>query len=202
MASGDAEAIEAVLRGDVDRYAELVDRYQAAALRVAFSLIGNHEDAKDISQDAFVSAFQALGRFRREAKFSTWLFRIIVNKCKDAYKHRARRPLVVASIGEPDANNDHPGMLFVDAGDPGGGPGEQLVNRELAQRLSDAIGALPMKQRTAFLLHHVHGLPLEEVAGVMGCRTGTVKSHLFRATEHLRVHLAPWLAQEGVSWSS
>mgnify|MGYP001598511995 FL=1 len=83
----------------------------------------------------------------------------------------------------------------MDVEDSGAGPAEQLADRELSQQLSRAIGELPLKQRTAFLLHHVHGLPLEEAAGVMECRIGTVKSHIFRATERLQAFLRPWLAE-------
>ena len=196
MAEDDAETIRAVLSGDVDRYAELIDKYQGPAIRVAFSFLGNYEDARDVSQDAFVSAYRSLGRFRAAAKFSTWLYRIVINACKDAYRRRARQPMVVAGVGERSADEDGGGGLFVDAADPSTGPGEQSANRELSRRLSAAIGELPMKQRTAFLLHHVHGLPLAEAATVMGCRVGTVKSHVFRATESLRDVLTPWLAQE------
>ena len=198
MAERDTDTIRAVLNGDVDRYAELVDKYQRQAIRLAFSLLGNDEDAKDVSQEAFVSAYRSLSRFRGGAKFSTWLYRIIVNECKDAYKRRARQPMAVASVGPaaPDADEDA-SLFAVEITDPAAGPGDQLANRELGGRLSAAIGALPMKQRAAFLLHHVHGLPLQEVAAVMDCRTGTVKSHVFRATEALRAQLAPWLAKEG-----
>ena len=196
MVGSDADTIHAVLNGDVDRYAELVDKYQGPALRIAFSFLGHYEDARDVSQEAFVSAYRSLGRFRATAKFSTWLYRIVVNECKDAYRRRARQPMVVAGVGAPEVDEHMGGGLFVDVADPGAGPGEQSVNRELSRRLSEAIGELPMKQRTAFLLHHVHGLPLEEAAAVMGCRVGTVKSHVFRATESLRAALTPWLARE------
>jgi len=196
MAGSDADIIQAVLNGDADRYAELVDKYQETALNVAFSLLGNEEDAKDASQEAFVSAFRSLRHFRGGAKFSTWLYRIVVNECKDVYKRRARQPLVVAAVGsprqqrgEPDADLDGAG-LFVDVEDSAANPRDQLANRELGRQLSSAIGRLPMKQRTAFLLHHVHGLPLEEVASVMHCRLGTVKSHVFRATHHLQEALS------------
>ena len=198
MATQDAEVIQAVLAGDVDRYAELVDRYQRPALALAFSLLGNYEDAKDVSQEAFLSASRALARFRGQAQFSTWLFRIVVNECKDTFKQRARRPMAVASVGPPEASGEDDAALFVDVDDPAAGPRERLAQRELAGRLTDAIGTLPMKQRTAFALHHLNGLAIEEVATVMGCRVGTVKSHLFRAMEHLRVQLAPWVGQEGV----
>lgn len=192
----EAETIRAVLDGDVERYAELVEKYQAAALRLAFSFLGNYEDARDAAQDAFVRAYQSLARFRARAQFSTWLYRIVVNVCKDVYRTRARRPVAVATVGTPDPEDRDDPTLFVDVADPAAGPSDHAANRELSRRLTDAIGALPMNQRTAFLLHHVHGLALEEVSAVMGCRLGTVKSHVFRASESLRRQLAPWLTQE------
>ena len=196
MAGSDAETIHAVLNGDVDRYAELVERYQDRVIRLAFSFLGNYEDARDVSQDAFVNAYRSLARFRGTAKFSTWLFRIVVNQCKDAYRRRARQPMAVLHVGEPDAEGEQGTGLFVDVPDPGAGPSGALENRELSYQLTAAIEGLPMKQRTAFLLHHVHGLSLEEAAAVMGCRLGTVKSHIFRATATLRRQLSPWLAKE------
>lgn len=198
MPALDDEVIHAVLAGDADRYAELVDRYRGLALRLAFSLLGNYDDAKDVSQEAFVNAYRSLGRFHRGAKFSTWLYRIVVNECKDAIRQRTRKPMAVVAVGTADAGAEDDPTLFVDPQDPAAGPSEQLANRELARRLGTAIEQLPMNQRTAFLLHHVHGLPLDEVSGVMGCRVGTVKSHLFRATEQLRRHLSPWVEQEGI----
>lgn len=194
MAS-DREIIDAVLRGDVERYAELVDRYQQTARQLAFSMLGNHEDAKDASQEAFVNAYRSLRHFRGGARFSTWLYRIVVNECKDVYRQRSRQPAVVVRVGEPDPGTD--GLsLFTDVEDPTIGPADQLANRELGRRLSGAIRMLPMKQRTTFVLHHLHGLTLEEVASIMRCRLGTVKSHVFRATQQLRAQLGPWLAKE------
>ena len=197
MDESDAAAIDAVLRGNVDRYADLVDKYQQQAIRLAFSLLGNEADAQDVSQEAFVSAYRSLGQFRGGAKFSTWLYRIVVNKCKDAYKRHARRPFVVAQVGEAAPDSDDEGSLFVDVADPTTDPSDHLATRELSQQITAAIGTLPMKQRTAFILHHVQGCSLEEAAVVMDCRVGTVKSHVFRATEHLRVQLTPWLEKEG-----
>jgi RNA polymerase sigma-70 factor (ECF subfamily) len=86
--------------------------------------------------------------------------------------------------------------LFIDVDDPSADPRAQLANQELSRRLSGAIQALPMQQRAVFVLHHLNGLTLEEVAETLRCRVGTVKSHLFRATGHLRAHLSLWLAQE------
>jgi RNA polymerase sigma-70 factor (ECF subfamily) len=197
MEHSDAAIIQAILDGDADRYAELVDRYQDQAIRIAFGFLGNYEDARDVSQEAFVRAYRALGRFRGGAKFSTWLYRIIVNACKDHHRRRAREPLAMDRVGEPDPDAPLEG-LFVEVDDPAAGPRDQLANRELGRRLSTAIEGLPMKQRSAFLLHHVHGLPLRDVAQVMGCRVGTVKAHVFRATEQLRVRMSAHLAQEGL----
>ena len=194
MAGRDAEVIQAVLRGHVERYAELVEWYHDQAIRVAFGFLGNYEDAKDVSQAAFLRAYQSLGRFRHTSKFSTWLYRIVINECKDTFKRRARQPLAVARVGEGDDGDE--GSLFVDVADPGADPADRASGRELSAQLSRAIGRLPMKQRTAFLLHHVHGHSLQEAAAVMGCRLGTVKAHVFRATASLRKQLGPWLTQE------
>ena len=194
MAS-DADIIQAVLQGDVDRYAELVDKYQGLAFRLALGLLGNAEDAKDASQEAFVNAYRALERFRGGATFSTWFYRIVVNECKDTYRQRAREPMAVARVDGSGADADG-ATLFVEVHDPAATPRDQLANRDLSHQLTRTIRELPMKQRTAFVLHHLHGLTLEEAAAVMRCRLGTVKSHIFRATEQLRRHLRPWLAEE------
>ena len=194
MANSDAQAIAAVRHGEVDRFAELVERYQAPAIRLAYTFLGNYEDARDASQEAFVSAYRSLAAFRGGAKFSTWLYRIVINKCKDAYKHRARRPAIAGRVGVPDSNDDE--SFFIDVDDPSAGPDEQLANRELGRQLTLAIRELPMQQQTAFLLHHVHGLALADAAQIMGCRTGTVKAHVFRATESLRKRLTPWVTPE------
>ena len=188
--SSDADVIEAVLRGEVDRYAELVDRHQQVAWSVALRLVGNLEDAKELSQNAFVKAYQHLAGFRREAKFSTWLYRIVVNECKDFFKQKARRPPMVAVGVDPEGEETG----AVEPVDPSGTPRDLVAERELAGRLQDAVAALPMNQRTAFVLHHVQGLSLEEAADVMGCRVGTVKSHVFRACEQLRGRLEPYLS--------
>ncbi len=189
----DAEIIEAVLRGDVERYAELVNRYQQAAWKVAYSFVGNFEDAKDISQNGFVKAYQHLGQFRGRSQFSTWFYRIIVNECKDFFKRKSRQPKSVAPVASSDSEND---PVVFEVEDPRGDPRDVSANHELAKRLAHAIEGLGMKQRTAFVLHHLDGMSLEEVARVMGCRVGTVKAHISRAAEHLRRTLGPYVKME------
>lgn len=188
----DAEVIAAVLRGDVDRYAELVTRYQPAAWKLAYSFVGNWDDAKELSQNGFVKAYQHLRGFRKQAKFSTWLYRIVVNECKDFFKRKARRPRM-ASLGSDEDPDD---AIVFEVADPTGDPSDVLATRELARRVQGAIGGLAGRQHTAFRLHHLNGLSLEETADVMKCRVGTVKAHLFRACERLRAALSPYLREQ------
>ncbi|MBI2094128.1 MAG: RNA polymerase sigma factor [Candidatus Omnitrophica bacterium] len=191
------EVIEAILRGNVERYAELVERHQNRAVRLAFSLLGNYEDARDVSQEAFVSAYVSLRNFHRGSAFSTWLYRIVVNKCKDFWRKRSHQPAITAMATE--VRNDEEGPLFTDADDPASNPSERALQHELSVEMSRAIQALPPRQKTAFVLHHLNGFSLNEVSETMGCRLGTVKAHIFRANENLRLKLAPWLTREGVT---
>ena len=189
----DDEIVRAVCAGDTEAFAELVDKYQAMAIKVAFSLLGNEQDACDAAQEAFISAYQALPRFRGGAKFSTWLYRIVANKCKDVYRKRTRTAgswLRISTTGSSD-REDH----VIEIHDPQSGPAIKLYNREMAEALNKAISQLPLKQRMAFVLHHLHGMALNEVADVMQCRVGTVKSHVFRATAALKSSMQPWLQE-------
>ncbi|MDP3767604.1 MAG: sigma-70 family RNA polymerase sigma factor [Dehalococcoidia bacterium] len=191
----DQQVVAAVCAGDTGRYAELVDRYQQPALRLAYGLLGNAQDAEEAAQDAFVSAYQALRGFRGGAKFSTWFYRIVVNKCRDAQRSRARRiaPLAIAP-GDDDQDS-----VFDFLEDPAAGPGELAQRGDVARALSAAIRALPHQQREAIVLHHLHGFSVDDAAAAMGCRAGTVKSHLFRAHGALRARLHPLLRPEDVS---
>jgi len=192
------EVIQAVLQGQSDRYAELVDRYQGATIKLAFSFVGNYEDARELSQNGFVKAYQHLRDFRGKAKFSTWLYRIVVNECKDFLKRMARQPRAVTLAPDPDAE----GSELFEVPEPSRGPRGELEQRELARQVTQAIQELPMKQQTAFVLHHVQGLSMDEVAGIMGCRVGTVKAHVFRATQHLRDILEPFVTTpETQTWT-
>lgn len=180
---GDPEIIHAVLQGEIDRYGDLVSKYQLSAWKLAYGFVGNFEDARDISQNGFVKGYRHLRSFGGRAKFSTWLYRIIANECKDFLRRKNREP-----------EREDPSLF--DAPDPSPDPREAAFQKELAMKMGRALTRLSLKQRTAFILHHLHGLPQEEVAQVMGCRTGTVKAHLFRARETLRAIIEPALRRE------
>ena len=195
MENPDDAIIDAVLRGENGRFAELVERYQSAAWKLAYTFVGNFEDAREVSQDAFVKAYRHLGRFRRRARFSTWFYRIVANQCKDFLRAKTRQPSLI-SLTQPE--EDAEGSILFEPADPGGDPRDSLADRELARKIRLGIEGLSMKQRTAFILHHLQGLPIDEVAEVMECRAGTVKAHLARASEHLRRTLTPYLVSERI----
>ena len=182
----DAEIIAAVLRGDTERYGELVERYQLAAWKLAFSFVGNAQDDQELAQNGFVQAYHRLRQFRGASLFSTWLYRIIANECKDFFRAKSRRPDTL-SLSVDNADED---SIPFELADPAESPRDVLESRELAVRITRAVGRLPMNQRAAFNLHHLSGLPIGEVSRVMGCREGTVKAHLFRAAQSLRRILA------------
>jgi len=191
----DAEVIEAVLAGDIDRYRELVSRYQEKSWHLANSFVRNWEDAKEIAQNSFIKAYQHLGRFKAESKFSTWLYRIVVNECKDYLKKRNRQPLHLEAMGTDEEGESR----SFEIADASADPRREVAQKELNQELNLAISYLPFKQKEAFILHYIHGLILEDVAKVMKCRLGTVKSHVFRARNTLRVKLEGYLVKEAVS---
>ena len=188
--TSDLEVVEAVPQGDTERYGELVDRYQLAAWKLAYSFVGNMEEAKDLAQNSFVKAYRNLRGFRRRSSFGTWLYRIVANECKDFFRRRSRNPETVPLFS---SNSDDPEAIPFDPPDPSPDPRQAAEGQDLAGKMAQAIGRLPTKQRAAFLLHHVNGLPLQEVAQVMDCRLGTVKAHLFRATETLRFSMETYL---------
>lgn len=188
----DAEIIEAVLRGDTERYGELVERYQLAAWKLAFGFVGNAQDAQELAQNGFVQAYLRLRQFRGASRFSTWLYRIIANECKDFFRAKSRRPDTL-SLSVDNAEGD---SVPFELADPAGDPRGALESREMAVRITQAVGRLPMNQRAAFILRRLNGLSVEEVAEVMGCRPGTVKAHLSRAAETLRGQIEPFLKTE------
>jgi RNA polymerase sigma-70 factor (ECF subfamily) len=172
------EAIAASQRGDREAFDLLVERHQRAVYSLCYRYLGNHEDANDVAQEVFLKAWRAIGRFRGDSAFSTWLFRIGVNACLNF--RAARRP-----------PGDEPDESLADASPSAA---ETLVERERRREVRDAIGRLPEKQRATLILKVYHDLSHEEVAKVLGSTVGTVKANLFHAVANLRKLLG---AREG-----
>jgi RNA polymerase sigma-70 factor (ECF subfamily) len=183
-------ALKAARRGDVTAFNQLVLEFQRQVFNVCLRTLGRHDDAADATQDAFLSAFRAIGSFAGPAAgFRAWLLRIAVNTCYDHLRRRQRRPtesLDLLSSGE----SDQPGRLTDRLADPAIGPEQHSMGAETARTIQQAIDRLSPDQRLTVILCDVQGLSYDEVAAVMGVELGTVKSRLSRARAQLRDTLA------------
>jgi RNA polymerase sigma-70 factor (ECF subfamily) len=177
----DEALVRAAQRGDRDAFGVLVSRHAAAVLSVAARMLGP-ADADDMAQETFVAAHRALGSFKLDAKFSTWLYRIAVNKCTDSL--RARRPGLVSL---DTADEEHaPVWAPVDEETPHW----ELEQGELASELERSIQALPPIYRESFVLRHVEGLGYDEMAGILGVHRDTLKMRVYKARTLLCQSLA------------
>ncbi len=174
----DAALTSLAAHGDGAAWQTLVERHRALVYRLACQFAGNHHDADDIAQDVFLKVFRSLGRFRQDAQFTSWLYRIIVNACLD---HARRR-----NPARPTHNGD--GDLEANAaGQPD--PEAYTYAAELRSVLSGAVDRLPARQRVVFTMRHFEGLKLSEIAEALGLAEGTVKRQLHAAVRRLRASL-------------
>jgi RNA polymerase sigma-70 factor (ECF subfamily) len=169
------EIIRSCLAGDTDRYAVLVERYRTLAFTVAFRMLGDGDEANDAAQDSFIAAYGSLKAFRAGSKFSTWLYRIVLNRCQD--RLRARRSTVPVE--------DVAGELR----DPRRGPEGAAEEREEGGLLQQALDRLPPDYREALVLKHIEGLSYEEMSEVLGATVGALKVRAHRGRELLRDQL-------------
>jgi RNA polymerase sigma-70 factor (ECF subfamily) len=181
---GDAELVALARRGDRRAFEELVERHKHKAYHIAFDFARDREDAKDLSQEAFLKAFTHLKNFDGRSSFYTWFYRILVNLCLD-YKRRRKRSLADSydETVENDIERSH------EAEKPRS-PDQQLWAKQFSLRVEEALDALPARQRTAFLLKNHQRLSIKEIAELMETAEGTVKVHLHRAVSALRERLA------------
>jgi RNA polymerase sigma-70 factor (ECF subfamily) len=163
--------------GYLDAYELLVQRHSAMAYRVALRLCGDHHDAQDIAQEAFIAAWQSLDRFRADSSFSTWLYQIVTR--------RALNKVTRGRVADPV-------NLLDEVTDPGAEPDAQAERNQAADAVTGALAALPFPQRTVIVLHHFEGLSYAEVAEVTRSSVPAVRSHLFRARRTLGQTLAEW----------
>ena len=174
MEIDDRELVRRVLAGQTDEFRALVDRHQQPVFRFAVGMLGNREEAQDVAQEAFLAAFANLSSFdSSRAAFPTWLFTIARNRCLNLLKQR--RPIAhceLDSIG-------------------GAASADPIVNQELSQQLDRALAALPVEQRSAFVLAEIEELPYAEIARIEQTSVGTVKSRIHRAKQRLQSLLEP-----------
>ncbi len=176
----EAAVIQAVLGGDVNAYEALVKEYEKNVYNLALRMTGNSEDAYDMSQEAFIKAYNSLSSFRGESKFSVWLYRIVSNVCLDFLRSRNRKPTLSLSVEDDDGDE-----VEMDIADESQSP-EQLLDRALTRdAVRRGLAALPPEHREILLLREIQGLSYEEIAEALGLEEGTVKSRIFRARKKL-----------------
>ena len=191
-ALSDEALVTKARQGDRDAFGVLVSRYQAQAILIAQGILRNLELAKDASQGAFAKAYFGLDHFRGDAKFKTWLFRIIFNEAKDVYrKEKARGLFKFWAAPETEEGGEEKSILeIVPSQTPS--PREAYEVGEIKARLEAAIYELPEREREVFILRYLNGLALSEVAETLGMALGTVKAHLAHGVEKLKaILLAP-----------
>jgi len=176
-------------RGDLKAYDELIRRYQERIYATVYHMTANHEDANDLAQEAFIKAFQALKSFKGGSSFYTWLYRIAVNKTINFLKQRKNRQHM--SLNDIDFNAEHDPDLVALISDKT--PRREAGLNELQEKLNAALLKLSESHRLAVVLHDVQGLSHEEIANVMHCNIGTVRSRLFYARQQLQALLADYL---------
>lgn len=182
MERTDEELVAIAARGDTAAFNELVKRWERPIHALAWRVLGRDEDACEICQEAFLRAFRGLGRFKGQARFSSWLYRIALNLCHDRLRRRRRVEFV-----QPPEDVEPGGLAAVD---PINATVEDLiVRRDLGRAVARAMALLPPEQRMVIVLKEYHGFTFREIAELAGCPLSTVKTRLYQGLSVLRKHL-------------
>jgi RNA polymerase sigma factor (sigma-70 family) len=183
------ELVKRARKGDLAAYDGLVRRYQERIYATIYHMTSNHEDANDLAQEAFIKGFQALKSFKGGSSFYTWVYRIAVNKTINFLKQRKNRTQL--SLNDLDFNAEHDPDLVALISDKT--PRREINLTELQEKLNEALQKLSEPHRLVVTLHDVQGLSHEEIAKIMECNIGTVRSRLFYARQQLQGYLSDYL---------
>lgn len=176
----EAAIVRKVLGGDANAFETLVLEYEKNVYNIALRMTGNSEDAADMTQEAFIKAYNSLQSFRGDSKFSVWLYRIVSNVCLDFLRSKNRRPTVSLSVEDDDGEDTQ-----LDVADESQSP-ELLLDRKLTREsVRRGLDSLPPDYRQILLLREIQGLSYDEISQVLGLEVGTVKSRIFRARKRL-----------------
>jgi RNA polymerase sigma-70 factor (ECF subfamily) len=185
----DQQLVERAQRGDQRAFGLLVSKYQGRLTRLLSRWIRDAGEVEDVAQEAFIKAYRALPNFRGDSAFYTWLYRIGINTAKNYLVALGRRPPTTGDVEAEDAENFEGGELLRDLNTPE----SQLATKQIVATVNSTLDALPEDLRTAITLREIDGLSYEEIAGVMNCPIGTVRSRIFRAREAIAEQLRPQL---------
>lgn len=184
MVHEEQRLITAAQRGNVDDFNALVRMYETRVYTLCYRMLGDGDSAADAAQDAFISAFRNIKRFRG-GSFRSWILRIATNTCYDVLRARKRRPTTSLDIDEDEEDVGSPLQIA----DPGESPDDTAMRHELASAIQGCLDKLPEEQRVVLVLSDIQGLAYEEIAEVTDTNLGTVKSRLSRARSRLRIIL-------------
>jgi RNA polymerase sigma-70 factor (ECF subfamily) len=185
----EADLVKRARRGDLKAYDELIQRYQQRIYATIYHMTSNHEDANDLAQDSFIKAYQALKSFKGGSSFYTWLYRIAVNKTINFLKQRKNKNHF--SLNDLDFNTENNPDLVALISDKT--PLRDVGLTELQKKLNEALLKLSEPHRMVVVLHDVQGQSHDEIAEIMGCNIGTVRSRLFYARQQLQGFLAEYI---------
>ncbi len=180
----DSRLIKAALQGDEKAYETLLNKYRNLVFTIMLKMVRNPQEAEDLTQEAFIKAFNSLASFNDEFAFSTWLMKIATNNCIDFLR---KRKLKTYSINEPIQYKDE--QIEVEIPDAGPTPEKQLLQSERRQLIEEAIEELPERYRYVILLRHKEEKSYEEISEILNLPLGTVKAQIFRAREFLNKKL-------------
>jgi RNA polymerase sigma-70 factor (ECF subfamily) len=188
----DQQLVERAQRGDKRAFELLVAKYQRKLGRLLSRLVRDPAEVEDVTQEAFIKAYRALPSFRGDSAFYTWLYRIAINTAKNYLVALGRRAPTSTSFDHEEAENFEDAEQLRDSSTPEG----ELFGKQIAATVNRAMDALPEDLRTAITLREIEGLSYEEIANVMNCPIGTVRSRIFRARDSIAAELRPLLGTD------
>lgn len=188
----DEELVERFISGETDSFSVLVEKYKWQVYNIIYGIMGNRDEAEDLSQEVFIKIYKNLSHFKRKSKFYTWLYRITVNVCLSAKRKKSQssRIISMSRLSGVSANSGE-----VELADETFSPQKVFKDRELASNIQLAINSLPAILKITFILREFEDLSYRELARILRCSMGTVKSRLSRARESLRQTLTPYLEE-------
>ena len=175
--------IEKVLGGDANAFEELVLRYEKTVYNLALRMVGDRDDAFDMTQEAFIKAYGSLSSFRGDSKFSVWIYRITTNVCLDFLRSKSRKQQVSLTVSDDDEDAQ------LDIPDPKADPEQQLIKKISKQSEEEGLKTLPDKQRQILVMRELGGMSYAEIGKALSIEEGTVKSRIFRARKRLCIFL-------------
>ena len=185
----DLEFVHRAQKGDHAAYEELVRRYYKKIYGLIYNMTNSREDAEDVTQEVFVKAWKAIGRFREQSGFYTWIYRIAINRTINFRKKRNRRQSVSLDEFDPDIKQAESYREFSSKGSVL----RKLSLGEFQKKMNEALEKLSEKHRAVVIMHDVQGMPHSEIASVLRCSEGTVRSRIFYARQQLQAELAEFV---------